>query len=668
MPKTKGTQAKKTKKASGKVKGSGFSIEHMDRTKDPLNEFYLFANGKWVKSNPVPSDKTSWGSFNELRETNDNALLGILEKVSSKKPVDKVTKLLFDLYRSAMDTKTLEKLKFKPVEPLMKRIDSVESKKDLHKCIAYLHSHGIPSFFVAFSRGDQKKSDIYSFYIRQGGLSLPNRDYYLEENFAKMKEAYEKHVQNMFFLYLGDRKKAGKYAASVLDIETKLAKYSRKQADLRDVEKNYNQVKTRDLDKEFPEFKPVKYLSELSVPKADYIVVGQPEFLKSAGKLVDKLKLDDIKTYMKWCVLNFSAPYLHSAAEDEHFDFFNRKLTGQKEPEPRGKRAVHVIDKLAGEALGSLYVKQYFGKDAAKRMETMVNDIRAVFLDRLKELPWMSPATRKRAVEKFNKFRPKIGHPKKFRDYSSIKTDPAKYFDNVLSATHFEANRLVKRVGKKVNRDEWLMTPPTVNAYFSPTDNEIVFPAGILQPPFFDVTKDDAVNYGGIGGVISHEITHGYDDQGSQYDSDGNIKNWWSKEDRKEFTKRADAVVDLYSSFEIFPGHSVQGKLTLGENIADFGGVSIAYEALQRRLKANPKLKKNIDGLTPEQRFYLSWAQIWRGNVTPDEKKRRLAIDPHSPNELRATLPVINHSDFEKVFKGNDKAKGNKKRAKITIW
>ncbi len=645
-----------------------FSIQNMDTNEDPMANFFRFANGKWIDTHPIPPDKSSWGGFMELRDRNIYILGKILEKCALDDGKKRgIEKMVGDFYISIMDQMKLEEKKFDPIKPIMEKINKVRDKNDMVKVSQYLHSNGIGNFFSVFSMPDEKNSSVYAFYIYQGGLSLPNRDYYIQDSFQKTRDEFVAHMQNMFTMYGYSPMESKDSAEKVMKIETYIAKASRPQADLRDSEKNYNRIPYGELNEKFSRLNLVKYLEISRVPKTEYIVVGQPEVLDAVEKMLEEFSLEDLKTYLRWNTINYAAPYLHEAAEMEHFDFFNRKLLGQEVPEKRWKKAVNIVDRSIGEALGELYVEQEFGKEARERMQTMVDDIRSVFEEKLKNLPWMSDVTKKKALEKFSKFRAKIGYPSKFIDYSSIDIRKDDLLGNVMRSENFEFRREASRIGEQVDKELWLMTPPTVNAYFSPTENEIVFPAGILQPPFFDATMDDAVNYGGIGGVISHEITHGFDDQGRRYDMDGNLKDWWTEEDAKKFTERADEVVKLYDSLEVLPGLHVNGKLTLGENIADLGGVSIAFEALQRRLRKNPELNKKIDGFTPEQRFFLSWAQIWRGNNREPEIRRRISIDPHSPNVFRGSIPVMNHEKFDSSFVELSRVKKGLAK-KIFIW
>lgn len=649
---------------------NGFSIAHMDPAADPWNDFYTYSVGNWVRSNPVPSDKSHWGSFEILRENNDRMLRGILEECSaSSDSAAGIVKQLGDFFKSALDTAALENAKFAPVRDYMNLIDGTNSKEELLKTVVELHRRGIFVFFRPFSRSDKKNSSIYALYFYQGGLALPNKDYYVLDSFSELRKHYREHISRVFTMYGIDAKKSAELADSVFSIENDLANSSRSQTELRDAEKNYNRISTSEIDAMYPALKLTSYMETMGVPKVEFTVAGQPEFFRSLSDLISSRSLDELKAYLRWQVLNAAAPYLFSGIEDEHFDMFNRKIRGQQEPEPRWKRATRVIDQFMGEALGKLYAEKYFGKESRERMATLIENVKEVFRDRLKNLDWMTDDTKKQALEKFGRFRAKIGHPEKFRDYSAIGIRKDDYFGNVCRCASFEVERQAGRVGSDVDRNEWFMTPPTVNAYFSPPDNEIVFPAGILQPPFFDVSADDAVNYGAIGAVISHEITHGYDDQGRRYDQDGNLRDWWTSDDKENFLRKANMVVEEYSSIEVLPGLHINGELTLGENIADFGGISLSYEALQRQLQKHPELRKEIDGLTPEQRFFISWAQVWRDNMKEQELRMRVSVDPHSPNKYRATVPVLHHPDFEKAFPRDGESKGNALgKEKITVW
>jgi len=630
----------------------------MDKSIDPRQDFYRYAVGNWLKNNPVPPDKSSWGAFDELREWNLRLLREIAEDCAKKVAIKgSAEQLVGDFYKSGF-TKNRESAKFGVIEDLWELALSLSTKRELAERVAKLHKAGVRVFFSCFSRADKKNSSVYALYLVQGGLSLPDRDYYLKHAFSELKKEYKAHVQRMFELKGLPQVEARNYALKVVELETKLASSSRTRAELRDQERNYNRFELSMLSR-YSTLDFESYFDALGI-RADYAIVGQPEFFDALNKIED---LEGVRAYLAWHVLHSYAPFLHREVEKEHFEFFQRKLLGQQKQEARWKSVIETIDESIGEALGKLYVERYFPKEAREKMEQLVRDLLSVFRDRLLTLSWMSEATRKEALKKFERLRIKIGHPEKFRDYTGLEISPSDYAGNVRRSIEFEVKRQMLRVGKEVDRSEWFMTPPTVNAYFSPTDNEIVFPAGILQPPFFDFKADDAVNYGAIGAVIGHEITHGYDDQGRRFDHEGNLRDWWTPEDAKEFGKRAAAVVKLYSSQEVLPGFFINGELTLGENIADIGGLSIAYEALQRRLKKESR-KRLIDGLTQEQRFFISYAQIWRQNIKEEELKRRLTIDPHSPARYRATLPAVNHPAFDLAFPSNEKTE----KPRIQIW
>jgi len=628
-----------------------FSIEYMDRSVDPGVNFYRFAAGAWLKNNPVPADKSRWSGFEQLRERNWHLLHDILEaSTDPKAPREAVRRQVGDFFASAMDTNRLEQLRFQPLARDLKRIAGLKSTKALFALLADFHERGIDGAFSAGVSPDAKNSSIYALSLQQGGLSLPDRDYYLKDEFSKQRGAYRAHIKKMLTLLGEAPDAAAAHAATVIEIETALAQAGRSRVELRDPIKNYNKVSTAELLTQNPALPWRIYLDEAGVGRVPYAIVGQPEFFAALDQLLRERPIADWKVYLRWHLLRAAAPYLHREVEEEDFAFNGGILRGQPQPEPRWQRAAKTIDGSIGEALGRLYVEKHFPPSARARMNELVGNLRAVFLDRLKRLEWMSVETRAKAVAKFDRFTQKIGHPDKFRDYSGVKIRRDDLLGNVQRAAVAESRRQSARVGKPVDRLEWHMTPPTVNAYFNPLQNEIVFPAGILQPPFFDVEMDDAINYGAIGCVIGHEITHGYDDKGRQYDADGNLKDWWTEADAKEFEARAQKLVDQYSAYEPLPGLKVNGELTLGENIADLGGVTIAYEALQRALAKDPSKRKVIDGFTPEQRFFLSLAQLWRTNTREEEARRLVTTDPHSPGQFRAIGPHVNVQEFYDAF------------------
>jgi putative endopeptidase len=623
----------------------------MDKAVEPGKDFFHYAVGTWIRTNPVPADKARWSAFDELQERNWYLIRQILESCSVGIILhNTVEQKVGDFYRSAMDTNRLEQLGFGPLSEDLARIDALRSPDQMMRLLAELHQRGISAGFNRAVSPDAKNSELYAFYIGQGGLGLPDRDYYLGDAFAQQREAYRAHIARMFALMGEGTNRAAVRAATVIDLETALAKASKARVDLRDPVANYHKVNVSDLSRDYPNLPLGSYLGACGLEKVPTLIVRQPDFLKALDSLVKEHPLDEWKTYLRWHLARSTAPYLHMAAEKEAFAFYGKTLRGQLQPEPRWQRAAKVIDAEIGEALGQLFVEQYFPPAAKARMEELVGNVKAVFRDRLGKLEWMTEATRAKALAKFDRFTHKIGHPEKFRDYSAVEIRARDFLGNIWRAEAFETGRQLGRVGRPVDRTEWHMTPQTVNAYFNPTQNEIVFPAGILQPPFFDVEMDDAVNYGGIAMVIGHEITHGYDDQGRKFDANGNLNDWWTEADARAFDERARKVVAQYDAYEVLPGLKVNGQLTLGENIADLGGASIAYEALQRALAKDAAKRKKIDDLTPEQRFFLSLSQIWRINCREPEIRRRITVDPHSPGQFRGVGPHVNLAEFFEAF------------------
>jgi putative endopeptidase len=630
-----------------------FSVSYMDKSVDPATNFYRYADGVWLKDNPVPLDKPRWSAFSELAERNWYLIHGILEDASEAAaalPQHSPRREAGDFYASVMDTNRIEQLGLSPIANDLKKIDRLESARDLFALVADFHQRGLGAMFEADFGPDSKRSSIYAIELKQSGLALPDRDYYLKADFAGKLKLYRKHMTRMFTLLGDDPTAAATNADIVVSLETELAKASRTRVELRDPDKNYNKFSTAEFTSTTPALLWNVYFGDRDIDPPAYEIVGQPEFFKALNDLVQSRPLSDWKVYLRWHLVHASAPYLPSAFEQENFNFYGRVLSGTPQQETRWKRAALMIDGNIGEALGQLYVEKYFTPTERARMDALVQNLKLVFHDRLEKVTWMTDETKAKALVKFARFTQKIGYPAKFRDYSAIKISRDDLLGNIQRSAVFESRRRIARIGKPVDRTEWGMTPETVNAYFNPEQNEIVFPAGILQPPFFDVTKDDAVNYGGIGVVIGHEMTHGYDDEGRKYDADGNLNDWWTEADAKAFEARAQLVVDEYSSFEALPGMHVNGQLTLGENLADLGGVHIAYDALERVLAKDPSKRKLIDGFTPEQRFFIAFAQIWRTNIRDAETQRLLTVDPHSPGQFRAYGPLLNVDQFYEAF------------------
>jgi putative endopeptidase len=631
-----------------------FSVKYMDASVNPGTDFFRYACGDWLSNNPVPADKSRWGAFEELNERNLQLIHGILlstcdgsaQPAPSRSPLGEVAAF----YAAAMNTNRLEELGFAPLREDFARIAAVKSPAEVLRLVAEFQHRGLPVMFGAGVSPDAKNSSYYAFQMSQGGLGLPDRDYYLSPDFAAKREAYQTHIAKMFVLAGETQPDATAQAATIVDLETAMAKASKDRADLRDPIANYHKFTLAEAEQKYPRLELPAFLEASGISSLREVIIHQPEFFAALDTMAGGRPLDDWKAYLRWHVIHASAPYLNAAAENESFAFYGTALSGQLQQEPRWQRAARTIDAHIGEAMGQLYVEKCFPPEARARMNDLVENLKAVFRDHLQKVPWMSEETRAKAQEKFDRFTQKIGCPTKFRDYSSIKLLPDDLIGNVRRCAEYESKRQVARLGKKVDRAEWHMTPQTVNAYFNPEQNEIVFPAGILQPPFFDATMDDAVNYGAIGVVIGHEMTHGYDDQGRKYDAKGNLNDWWAPGDAKSFEARAQLVVNEYNGFEALPGVPVNGRLTLGENLADLGGITIAYDALQRALAKDPSRRQSIDGLTPEQRFFISFAQIWRTNWRQAALRQRLVTDVHSPGQFRAIGPEENFQPFYDAF------------------
>ncbi len=627
-----------------------FSVSYMDTAVKPSDDFYAYAAGSWRKNNPVPSDKSRWSGFEELDQRNWFLIRSILEDAAAGRIAAPKARQVGDLYAAAMDTNRIEKLAFAPLAEDFGKIAAVRDAASLIGLVGELHVRSTAALFGSGVEADAKNSSVYAFYVSQGGLGLPDRDYYLADGFAQQREAYRAHIVRMLTL-AGDAPEAAASAAGkILELETALAKASKPRVELRDPLANYNKLDRAGLARLAPGIDWNRYFTTIGTPGVTEVIVGQTNFLAGLGGLLSERPIADWKSYVRWHVIRDAAPWLHAAAAQESFAFYGTTLRGQPAQEPRWQRAAKLVDANLGEALGAVFVERHFTPAARARMAALVTDLRAVFADRVQKLDWMSDATKVKARQKFERFTEKIGHPATFRDYSAVVVRRDNLVASLGSASAFEHRRRTARLGGPVDRTEWEMTPQTVNAYFNPLQNEIVFPAGILQPPFFDAEIDDAVNYGAIGVVIGHEITHGYDDEGRKFDASGNINDWWTDADAKEFEGRAQKLVDQYGSYEPLPGKKVNGRLTLGENIADLGGITIAFDALQRSLARDPSKRRVIDGFTPEQRFFLSLAQLWRANYREAELQRRLVIDPHSPAMYRGFGPHVNHPAFYQAF------------------
>jgi putative endopeptidase len=631
---------------------SGIERANFDLDVKPGDDFYQYVNGKWIKANPIPAEYSRWGAFMKLGDDNRLILRKLVEDLSNKpaSALDENSRKLRDFYRTAMDEAKLQSQGAAPLADELKRIGEVKDADSLLATIAQLHSQGIRSLF-GFSVGqDEKQSTHYAVYLHQGGLGLPEREYYLgkTEDSKRILAKYERHVAKMLEL-LGDKPDAAKDgAAAVLKIETKLAEACRTPVQLRDREANYNRRTLAELATMTPNLKWDVYWKSLGVPAIAGVIVGQPEFYERVNELVATVPMAEWQTYLRWHLLSSTASYLSDPLVNESQHFYGEMLRGQKKIQPRWKRAIGALDGHLGEALGKLYVDNYFPPESKQRMDRLVKNVMAAYKQRIEAVDWMGPETKKQALAKLATVMPKIGYPDKWRDYSSVEIGTDSYVQNALRCNAFEVRREINKLGKPVDRTEWGMTPPTVNAYYNPSLNEIVFPAGILQPPFFDATADEAVNYGAIGAVIGHEITHGFDDQGSRSDAEGNLRNWWTAEDRKRFNAKADELVKQYDACKVLDDLHVNGRLTLGENLADLGGVTIAYAAYQESLKGKPA--PWIDGFTGPQRFFIGFAQVWRGAALDAEARLLLRTDPHSPFRFRTLVPLSNTEAFYDAF------------------
>jgi putative endopeptidase len=654
--------------------GVGLNVANVDKSVDPCTDFYQFASGNWLKNNPIPAAEVRWGSFNELSDKNNAVMRQILEEAARNTSAAKGSneQKVGDYYASAMDTMAIEKAGLKYLQPELNRIAAIKDLKGLQAEIARQQLLGTGAFYSEYVGQDEKNSTVYAVQFGQGGLSLPDRDYYLKDDARSkgIRAAYTTYLTNTFKLMGDSEAAAAKNAATVMRLETRLAKASKSRVDLRDPYANYNKMTVAEANKQFPNLGLPTTLQTLQVGSAKEIIVGQPAFFKEASTMLKQEPLGDLKTYLRWHMTSSLTSALPKAFGDESFRFA-QVLTGAKKQQPRWKRMNSATDRALGEAFGQLYVDKAFTPDTKQKAMQMVENIREAMGEHIQKSDWMSDATKKEALQKLNAFTVKIGYPDKWKDYSSLNISRESYLKNVLAARQWASIDNSKHFGKPIDRGEWGMTPPTVNAYYNPPMNEIVFPAGIMQPPFFDPKADDAVNYGGMGAVIGHEITHGFDDQGRQYDSQGNLRDWWTKEDAAKFEQRADMVGKQYSAFSPLDSVYVNGKLTMGENLADLGGLNIAYTALEKQLQkqygngARPK----FDGYTPEQRFFLAWAQIWRTNARPEYLRQQVMTDPHSPGQFRTVGPLMNMPEFFEAFGCKDDAKMVRAQAdRAKVW
>jgi putative endopeptidase len=647
----------------------GFDTSNLDRSADACDNFFQFADGNWVKKNEIPPSESRWGAFNILAESNRDVLRSILENAASKRSrAGSDTQLIGDFYASCMDEAAIEKAGIKPLKPYFNQVAAIKTIKDVENEIAVMHSLGVPAVFRSGASPDLKNSSMVIASAGQGGLSLPNRDYYTneDEKSVETRAKFVEYMTNMFKLAGDSPKAAAANAATVMEMQTRLARASLAPVDLRDPDKNYNKIPIAEAQAVIPNLSLADYIAARGFPSVTEINLGQPGFFKEVNAMLADVPVANWKTYLRWMYLNSAAPTLSKAFVDENFNFVSRYLRGTKEQLPRWRKCVQATDSNVGEALGMVFVKTKFTPEMKSRMDELIDNLFAAFRVRINNLGWMSDETKAKALVKLNAFKRKIGYPDKLRGYKGLTITRNSYFANNINSSKFQIKRNAEDIGKTVDRTRWGMTPPTVNAYYSGVFNEIVFPAGILQPPFFNFAADDAINYGGIGGVIGHEISHGFDDQGSKFDAEGNLKSWWTTDDRKKFEERAACVADQFSGYEVQPGVNINGKLTLGENIGDFAGLTVAYEAFMRSLEGKPR-PADIDGFTPEQRFFLGWAQVWAGKATPEYERLQVRTDSHSAEMWRVNGPLSNMPQFAKAFGCKEGDKMVRKNACL-IW
>ena len=630
-----------------------FDINNIDKTADPCTDFYQYACGNWIKNNPIPGDQSSWESFGEVYEHNLAVLRQVLEKASANDPArSAVQQKIGDFYASCMDEAAANKAGYKPLQPELDRIAAVKDKTQMIELMSHEQMVG-PNPLLGFGAGpDLHNAEMTTAAIDQSGLSLPDRDYYLKDDAPTLaiRKAFVDHMKKLFSLIGQSPEQSAKSADAVLKIETELAKAYMERTLRRDPKNRDHKMSVAAAEALGPNFHLARYFAASGAPAFTELNVGNPEFFKSVNAVIESTPLDAWKTYMTWQMVSNAAAWLSDDFVQEDFKF-QQAITGQKELQVRWKRCVNATDNALGEALGQPYVDATFGVEGKQRMLKMVDALEAALKRDITDLPWMTETTKKEGLVKLAAIRNKIGYPDKWRDYSKLTISRGDLLGNIYRASEFETRRRLQKIGKPVDQLEWNMTPPTVNAYYSGSHNEIVFPAGILQPPFFDRSMDDAVNMGGIGLVIGHELTHGFDDQGRKFDPKGNLRDWWTAEDGKEFEKRASCVSDEYSGFIAVDDLKLNGKLTLGENTADNGGARIALMALHDLMaQAKQDPDKKIDGYTPDQRFFLGFGRVWCQNITPELSRMLVRVDPHSPGRWRVNGVVRNMPEFQKAF------------------
>ncbi|MDR2953672.1 MAG: M13 family metallopeptidase [Prevotella sp.] len=636
----------KTNTQKGEEVKKNFDIANLDTTRAPGNDFYMYATGGWAKINPIKDEYARYGSFEQLDENSQEQVKGLIEGLgTTEHKQGSVEQKIGDLYALGMDSARLASDGAKPLQAQLDKIKNASTIEDIVRLTGELRRYADSPFFGLYVGADDKNSSMNIVQLYQAGLGLGDRDYYLEEDekSVELRKGYTDLIKKQFSNAGYSDEESSKSAEVVLKIETALAKSHFKKEDTRIPELNYHKMNVQDLNQSVADFEWKIFFESAKAAGFTEVNVGQVEPVAAAAKLIHELPVEETKAYLAWCLINSAAEYLSDDFVNANFDFYGKQLSGRISMQPRWKRVVNTVDMSLSEAVGQMYVAKYFPAEAKERMLKLVKNLQETLGERITGLTWMSDETKEKAQEKLNAFNVKIGYPDKWKDYSSleIKKDES-YWENIIRASEFHYNEMIKKINKPVDKSEWLMPPQMVNAYYNPTTNEICFPAGILQPPFFYLNADDAINYGAIGVVIGHEMSHGFDDQGSKYDKEGNMSNWWTDADAAKFTERAQVLVNHFNKIEVFPGTFANGEFTLGENIGDFGGLQIAFNAFEKTQQA--KDKQEVDGFTPEQRFFLSYAGVWAGNIRDEEVLRRTKTDPHSLGKWRVngTLPHIN--------------------------
>ncbi|MGQ9425371.1 M13 family metallopeptidase [Gilvimarinus sp. F26214L] len=630
-------------------KPSGIQLDYMDTSVDPAENFFRYANGQWLENTEIPADKSRYGSFIVLADQAREDLKVIVEEAAAAEAEPgSETQQIGDFYKSFMDTDTIEARGLEPLEPLLADISEIENREQLAGFFARMNRLGVTTPLYFYINNDEKQPDQYIPYFGHSGLGLPDRDYYLkdDETSTELRETYREHVARMF--ELAGQDKGEEAAQTVLSIENDIAERHWSRTELRDREKTYNKVSVQDLTSQTETWKWDEFLGGAGLTAAESVVISTPDYFSELDSLLAAYSVDQWKDYLRWHTISAFASFLPEALDQENFRFYGTALSGAQEQEERWKRAMSLLDSSVGDPLGKLYVAEHFSPTAKARMEELVENLREAYRQSILGLDWMTEATKKKAIEKLEKFTPKIGYPDKWRDYSSLQVAAEDLFGNYLRAIEFMYQINVDKLGKPVDRSEWFMTPQTVNAYYNPVMNEIVFPAAILQPPFFNEAADDAINYGAIGAVIGHEMGHGFDDQGARSDGDGFLQNWWTEDDLSEFNRRTQQLVEQYSQYTVLDDLHVNGDLTQGENIGDLGGLTVAYKAYQ--LSLDGEEAPVLDGFTGDQRFFLGWGQVWANKYRDEELRRRIMTDPHSPPRFRVNGVLRNMPEFYAAF------------------